>query len=84
MTEPSIVGDMALFGFATRPRGGGTASPSGGLLAIETETGNLVWQIEATPIRSAPAAIDGMIFVMGGSRPQGDAAGGNLLAFAAE
>jgi outer membrane protein assembly factor BamB len=84
MTEPSIVGDMALFGFATRPRPGGTASALGGLYAIETETGNLVWQIEATPIRSASAAIDGMIFVMGGSRPQGDAAGGNLLAFAAE
>jgi outer membrane protein assembly factor BamB len=84
ITDPVIAGNMVLFGVAMRAPAGGTASASDGLYAIDTETSELSWQLGATPVRSAAAVIDGMIFVMGGSRPQGDAAGGNLLAFAAE
>lgn len=84
MTEPAIVGETVLFGVAMRPPADAAVSESDGLYAIDAATGELAWHVGETAIRSAPAAIDGMIFAMGGSRPQGNSTGGNLLAFAAE
>ncbi len=72
-----------LFGVAMRPPAGAAAPELDGLYAIDAKTGDLAWHVGATPMRSAPTAIDGMIFVMGGLRPHGNATGGNLLAVAA-
>jgi hypothetical protein len=42
------------------------------------------WHTSATtPIRSAPAVLDGTVYAMGGLGARGGAAEGNLLAFGA-
>jgi outer membrane protein assembly factor BamB len=78
-----VVGNSVLFGVAVRaaPGSGGNAD---GLYAVDTATGEMRWHTSAaTPIRSAPAVLDGTVYAMEGLRARGGAAEGNLLAFGA-
>lgn len=83
ISEPVIVGPTLLFGVVMRAPTGEVAAELDGIYAIDNGSGDLLWHAAGTPIRSAPVVIDGTIYAMGGLRPHGDAAGGNLLAFAA-
>jgi outer membrane protein assembly factor BamB len=85
VTEPVLVGNTVLFGVAIRAGASDAGEGLDGLHAVDVRNGSLRWQAAMdTPIGSAPTIIDGMIFAMGGLRPRGDAAGGNLLAFGRE
>jgi outer membrane protein assembly factor BamB len=84
LTSPVVVKDVVLFGVAVRTPAAGVGGNADGIYAVDTATGELRWQTaSATPIRSAPAVLDGMIYAMGGLRARGGAAEGNLLAFGA-
>ena len=85
VTSPVVAGDSVLFGVAVRAPAPGFAGNADGLYAVDTATGQLRWHASATtPIRSAPAVLDGTVYAMGGLRARGGATGGNLLAFGAE
>jgi outer membrane protein assembly factor BamB len=81
LTTPVVVGESVLFGVAVRAPAPGAAGNADGLYAVDSTSGELRWRAATTPIRSAPAVLDGVIFAMGGLRPRGGASGGNLLAF---
>jgi outer membrane protein assembly factor BamB len=84
LTPPVVVGNTVLFGVAVRTPAAGASGNADGLYAVDTMSGELRWRASAdTPIRSAPAVLDGTIYAMGGLRPRGGASGGNLLAFGA-
>ena len=84
LTSPVVVGDMVLFGVAVRTPAAGDGGNTDGLYAVDSATGTMRWRASAaTQIRSAPAVLDGVIYVMGGMRARGGAAGGNLVAFGA-
>jgi outer membrane protein assembly factor BamB len=84
VTTPVIAGETVLFGVTVRLPAEGTTTEADGLYAVDAATGTLRWHGSASaPIRSAPALLSGTIYAMGGLRPRGDAAGGNLLAFGA-
>lgn len=85
VTEPAVVGTDVLFGVAIRVPAPGITATLDGIYAVDAATGTLRWQASpATPIGSAPVALNGQIVAMGGLRPRGDAAAGSLLAFRAE
>ena len=82
VTSPAVVGDTVLFGVAVRAPAPGFTGNADGLYAVDTATGKMRWHTSATtPIRSAPAVLDGTVYAMGGLRARGGAAEGNLLAF---
>ena len=84
VTAPVVAGDTVLFGVAVRAPAPGFTGNADGLYAVDTATGQLRWHASAaTPIRSAPAVLDGTVYAMGGLRARGGATGGNLLAFGA-
>jgi outer membrane protein assembly factor BamB len=84
LTSPVIVGDTVFFGVAVRAPAPGSGGNADGLYAVDTATGEIRWRTStATPIRSAPAVLDGTVYVMGGLRARGGASEGNLLAFGA-
>ena len=70
-----VVGDKVLFGVAVRAPAPGFTGKVEGLYAVDAATGDLRWHAAATPIRSAPAVLDGTVYVMGGLRARGDALG---------
>lgn len=85
ITEPVIVDDLALFAVALPATAAKQGAALDGLYAVDLATGELRWRAASdAPIGSAPAVLDGTIFVMGGSRPGGEEAAGNLLAFSAQ
>jgi eukaryotic-like serine/threonine-protein kinase len=85
VTSPVVAGDSVLFGVAVRAPAPGFSGNADGLYAVDTATGQVRWHASATtPIRSAPAVLDGIIYAMGGLRARGGATGGNLLAFGVE
>ncbi|MBA3450123.1 MAG: PQQ-binding-like beta-propeller repeat protein [Chloroflexia bacterium] len=85
LTTPVIAGGVVLFGVAVRDPSPGNSGNADGIYAVDGETGILRWRASATtPIRSAPAILDGAIYAMGGSRTRGGANGGTLLAFGPE
>jgi outer membrane protein assembly factor BamB len=85
ITEPVIAGDSVVFGVSIRAPAPGDEATFNGIYAINAKTGALRWHTSAgTPIDSTPAVLDGTIYAMGGLRPRGDAAGGNLIAFSAD
>ena len=82
LTPPVVVSGNVLFGVTVRLSVAGGPDDADGLYAVDAATGELRWHgAAATPIRSAPAVLNDVIYVMGGLRPRGDAAGGNLFAF---
>jgi outer membrane protein assembly factor BamB len=84
VTAPVIVGDIVLFGVAVRALAPGFTGNADGLYAVDTATGQLRWHTSgATPIRSAPAVLDGMVYAMGGLHARGGATEGNLFAYGA-
>jgi outer membrane protein assembly factor BamB len=84
VTAPVVVGDEVLFGVTVRSPSANGGESAEGLYAVDAATGDRRWHTAAsTSIRSAPAVLDGAIFVMGGRRARGDASGGRLYAFAA-
>ncbi|MGH2614928.1 MAG: PQQ-binding-like beta-propeller repeat protein, partial [Thermomicrobiales bacterium] len=84
LTSPVVVGASVLFGVAVRTPPPGAIGNADGFYAVDNTSGALRWRAAATtPIRSAPAVLDGVIYAMGGLRPRGGATGGNLFAFAA-
>ena len=84
LTSPVVVGDTVLFGVAVRAPVPGSGGNVDGLYAVDTATGEVRWRTStATPIRSAPAVLDGTVYAMGGLRARGGASEGNLLAFSA-
>jgi outer membrane protein assembly factor BamB len=84
VTPPVVAGDTVLFGVAVRVPAPGSSGNADGLYAVDTATGQMRWHASAaTPIRSAPAVLDGTVYAMGGLRARGGTAGGNLLAFRA-
>jgi outer membrane protein assembly factor BamB len=85
VSSPVVAGNTVLFGVAVRAPAPGSAGNADGLYAVDTATGQLRWHASATtPIRSAPAVLDGTVYAMGGMRARGGATGGNLLAFGVE
>ena len=85
VTPPVVAGDTVLFGVAVRVPAPGSIGNADGLYAVDTATGQMRWHASAaTPIRSAPAVLDGTAYAMGGLRARGGATGGNLLAFGVE
>ena len=61
VTSPVVVGDTVLFGVAVRAPAPGFSGNADGLYAVDTATGEVRWQTSgATPIRSAPAVLDGI------------------------
>jgi outer membrane protein assembly factor BamB len=85
VTSPVVAGDTVLFGVAVRAPAPGSAGNADGLYAVDTATGRVRWHASAaTPIRSAPAVLEGTVYAMGGLRARGGATGGNLLAFGVE
>ena len=85
ITPPVVVGDSVLFGVAVRAPAPGSSGNVGGLYAVAITSGQLRWRAAATtPIRSAPAVLDGTVHVMGGLRAHGGATGGNLFAYGSE
>jgi outer membrane protein assembly factor BamB len=84
VTSPVVVSNSVLFGVAVRASAPESAGNADGLYAVDTATGEMRWHTSATtPIRSAPAVLDGTVYAMGGLRARGGAAEGNLLAFGA-
>jgi outer membrane protein assembly factor BamB len=84
VTSPVVVGDTVLFGVAVRSPAPGSGGNADGLYAVDAATGEMRWRTSAaTPIRSAPAVLDGTVYAMGGLRARGGAAQGNLLAYGA-
>jgi eukaryotic-like serine/threonine-protein kinase len=84
VTSPVVVGNSVLFGVAVRAAAPGSGGNADGLYAVDTATGEMRWHTSAaTPIRSAPAVLDGTVYAMEGLRARGGAAEGNLLAFGA-
>jgi outer membrane protein assembly factor BamB len=82
VTSPVVAGDTVLFGVAVRAAAPDFAGNADGLYAVDTASGQVRWHASAdTPIRSAPAVLDGTVYAMGGLRARGGATGGNLLAF---
>jgi outer membrane protein assembly factor BamB len=82
VTSPAVVGNSVFFGVSVRAPAPGFSGNADGLYAVDTATGELRWQTSgATPIRSAPAVLDGMVYVMGGLRARGGATEGNLFAY---
>ncbi len=82
LTSPVVVEDMVLFGVAVRTPAPGFSGNADGLYAVDTATGEMRWRTSSyTPIRSAPAGLDGMVYAMGGLRARGGTAEGNLFAF---
>ena len=68
LTSPVVVGDTVLFGVAVRAPVPGSGGNVDGLYAVDTATGEVRWRTStATPIRSAPAVLDGTVYAMGGS-----------------
>jgi outer membrane protein assembly factor BamB len=85
VTSPVVAGSTVLFGVAVRAPAPGSGGNAEGLYAIDAATGDVSWHTSrATPIRSAPAVLDGNVYAMGGLRARGGAAEGNLLAFGPE
>jgi outer membrane protein assembly factor BamB len=85
LTPPVVVDDTVFFGVAVRAPVPGFGGNVDGLYAVDTATGEARWRTAtATPIRSAPAVLDGTVYAMGGLRARGGASEGNLLAFGAE
>jgi len=85
VTSPVVAGDTVLLGVAVRAAAPGSAGNVDGLYAVATATGQMRWHASAaTPIRSAPAVLDGTVYAMGGLRARGGATGGNLFAFGVE
>jgi len=85
VTSPVVVGNTVLFGVAVRAPAPGSGRNADGLYAVDAATGDVRWHTSrATPIRSAPAVLDGIVYAMGGLRARGGAAEGNLLAFGPE
>jgi outer membrane protein assembly factor BamB len=84
LTSPVVVDDTVLFGVAVRAPAPGSSGNVDGLYAVDMATGEELWRTStATPIRSAPAVLDGTVYAMGGLRARGGASEGNLLAFGA-
>jgi outer membrane protein assembly factor BamB len=82
ITSPVAVGDTVLFGVSVRAPAPGSSGNVDGLYAVAMRSGEVRWRASiATPIRSAPAVLDGTIYAMGGLRARGGASGGNLFAF---
>jgi outer membrane protein assembly factor BamB len=81
LTTPVVVGESVLFGVAVRAPAPDSAGNADGLYAVDSTSGAMRWRAATTPIRSAPAVLDGVVYAMGGLRPRGGASGGNLLAF---
>jgi outer membrane protein assembly factor BamB len=82
ITPPVVVGDTVLFGIAVRAPAPGSIGNADGLYAVAISSGEVHWRAAiATPIRSAPAVLDGTVYAMGGLRARGGASGGNLFAF---
>ena len=85
ITEPVIARERILFGVGIRVPAPGATGTLDGLYAVDAQSGALVWHaVPDTPIGSAPAVLDGVIYAMGGLRPRGDATRGSLIAFAAD
>jgi outer membrane protein assembly factor BamB len=84
VTSPVVVGNSVLFGVAVRAPAPGFSGNADGLYAIDTATGEVSWHTTgATPIRSAPAVLDGIVYAMGGLGARGGATEGNLFAYGA-
>ena len=84
VTAPVVVGDTVLFGVAVRAPASDFSGNADGLYAVDTATGEVRWHTSgATPIRSAPAVLDGIVYAMGGLRARGGATEGNLFAYGA-
>lgn len=82
ISAPVLTGGSLLFGVAVRTGDSGNTSPAG-LYAVDAADGTLRWHAPtATPIGSPPAVLDGVIYAMGGQRPDGEATRGSLIAFA--
>ncbi|MBW3632963.1 MAG: PQQ-binding-like beta-propeller repeat protein [Chloroflexi bacterium] len=82
ITPPVVVADNVLFGVAVRASAPGPSGSVDGLYAVAIGSGELRWRASiATPIRSAPAVLDGKVYAMGGLRARGGTSGGNLFAF---
>ena len=68
VTAPVVVRDEVLFGVTVRSPSSPGGENAEGLYAVDVATGDLRWHAAAsTSIRSAPAVLNGTIFVMGGA-----------------
>src|SRR5215212_8598564 len=84
VTSPVVAGDTVLFGVAVRAPTPGSVGNADGLYAVDTATGQVRWHASvATPIRSAPAVLDGTVYAMGELRAREGATEGNLFAYGA-
>jgi outer membrane protein assembly factor BamB len=84
ITPPVVVVDNVLFGVAVLSPASSSSGNVDGLYTVAMRSGEVRWRAAiATPIRSGPAVLGGMIYAMGGLRARGGGSGGNLFAFSA-
>lgn len=79
ITAPAITGDRALFGVAVQAPGDTPATRASGIYAIDTETGELSWQVSGLETASAPVVVAETVYVMGGG-PTGAGRGSSVIA----
>ena len=79
ITSPSIAGDLALFGVLVQAPAGTPASGASGIFAIDTNSGELSWQVTGLDSASAPVVVADTVFVMGGG-PAGAGRGSSVIA----
>jgi outer membrane protein assembly factor BamB len=79
ITAPAISGDRALFGVAVQAPGDTPATKTSGVYAINTDTGELSWQVSGLETASAPVVVAETVYVMGGG-PTGAGRGSSVVA----
>jgi outer membrane protein assembly factor BamB len=66
ITAPSIAGDQAVFGVAVQAPRDTPATRASGIYAIDTNSGQLRWQVSGLETASAPVVVADAAYVMGG------------------
>jgi outer membrane protein assembly factor BamB len=79
ITAPAISGDRVLFGVAVQAPGDTPATKTSGVYAINTDTGELSWQVSGLETASAPVVVAETVYVMGGG-PNGAGRGSSVVA----
>lgn len=79
ITSPSIAGDLALFGVLVQAPADTPAAEASGIYAIDTNSGQLIWQVSGLDSASAPVVVADTVFVMGGG-PAGADRGSSVVA----
>jgi outer membrane protein assembly factor BamB len=79
ISSPSIAGDRALFGVVVQAPADTPARMASGVYAVDTNSGQLIWQVSGLDSASAPVVVADTIYVMGGG-PTGAGRGSSVVA----